>query len=736
MPKAIAFLLALLVLGPAADGARAMSTGIPAPGAACAIVLDGLGDESCWADAPVRTLAHERSPEPGRAPRVATRYRLLHDREHLYVLVECEDPDPQALRHVWSRRDRVGYDQDSVTLYIDPLGRRAFAQFFRVNPVGSLADGSYNEASLRESLDPDYEFDAATQVGPRGWTVEFRVPFTSLRYAGGSTASDWTMLVVRNYPREQRLVYTSTPLSENSDCFLCRNPALEQLQPPPDVRFLAAAPYVLVRHSTARPENPAPPPDGRIGADLKLRLGASSVLDATLNPDFSQVELDAPQLAANARFGLFFGEKRPFFLEGTDLIDTPLRLLHTRSIGDPRAGVRLTHRGERLEMLAIAAQDRGGSALMYPGTWNSRAIVRDIPARALIGHGRLALASGAAVGATASLRDSDDGDHNAVVGGDLAWQVDDAQKLRVQVAASHTRGDARARLEGRRDVDPGRGLAVFADHSYYGEHFDALLTVERIDGNFRAENGFIGQVGQLRSGADLQYRFGRVGWFHEVKPYLSVAESRALGGDTVYRNLHPALQLLGPGTGLLAELHMDQVRVDAGRSLHPLRQLLLSARLLPGARLTLAQLDVEIGRRLDYANDRTGPGLRTFGELRWRIGARLESAASASHERINVAGQRLLSETNAQLLATYTLDADSWLRLILQGSRSAQTLLDPTPARAAARRGVGSLVYACRPWGAFNLALGVSADRRHDDAGRARITEMFAKAAWPFRMGL
>jgi len=700
----------------------------------CTIVLDGRDDEDCWRQAPSQVLAHERSPQPGRAPAVETRYRVVHDQHNLYVLVECIDSDPTRLSYVWSRRDKVGTDQDSVTLYIDPIGKRAFAQMFRVNPVGSVSDGTYSEASLTESTDQDFDFSVATRISEHGWSAEFRIPFRSLRYGDGAGA--WTLLVSRNYPREQRYVFTSTPLTENSDCFLCRNPALGGLTPPADTSFVAAAPYALVRSSRHRDDTGRDnQTDTRAGVDLKARIGASTFIDATLNPDFSQVELDAPQLAANARFGIFFAEKRPFFLEGADLLDTPLTLIHTRTIADPRAGVRVTQRSDQAELLAIVAQDRGGAAIMYPGSFSTYPIVRDSRADILLARGRLSLTPGASAGTTVSLRDSADGERNTVVGADLAWQINDSHKLRLQAAGSDTRGDARARAEGAAQVDPGRGNAFFIDHSFYGEHVDSLLTLERVDAAFRSENGFIRQAGYTRAAADLDYRFGRIGWFHEVKPYLSLEENRAMDGGVVSRSVHPALQLLGPGTGLLAEAHLDEARADKGLPLHPLRQLLLSAKLLPGPVLTLAQLDLEFGRRLDYANDIVGPGLRAYAEMRWRVGRRVEMSLSSSHEQIDSGGLRLLTDTNGQYVATCALSSTSWVRLILQAARTFQADIALPGSGDTRRREVASLVYVVAPWRRLSLSVGLTADRRLNNASRTSADEVFVKALWPFGFG-
>lgn len=704
----------------------------------CAVVLDGAADEPCWAEAKVHTLPHEFRPKPGNTPMVETRYRMVQDAENLYVLVEADDPNPKTLRYAMGRRDKIGNDQDSISLYIDPIGTRVFAQMFRVNPVGSITDGTWNESSLMLSLDQDFDFDVATKINDKGWAAEFKIPFRSLRYAGkGEQAPAWTLLVVRNFPRDDRFVYATSSINPNSDCFLCRNPLIAGIEPPDSPRYWQATPYLVTRGSrSSRNGERERESSTDVGVDVKARVGASTFVDLTLNPDFSQVELDAPQLAANARFGLFYREKRPFFLEGADLFDAPLQLQYTRTIGDPRAGIRVTHRNEKVEALAILTQDRGGTAIMYPGPFSSYPIVRNSEANVALMRSRFALAPSMSVGAIGSVREYNDGERNDVLATDIAWQVNGQHKLRFMAAGSDTRNDARYLEEGRMGQEPRQGGAFFADHSFYGDNWDTLLTLERVGNQFRSENGFIGQAGYARSQAVVAYRFGHQGWFTEVKPYVTVEDNRALPGGTVYRNLRPAVQLLGPSTGIFVEAHFDEARADRGLALHRLNQVLMSARWTPGPTLTALQLDLEPGRRLDYATDIDGPGLRTYGELGLRLGRQTELSLRLNHEYIRHSSVgTLLSDGNVELVGAYSLTASSWIRFIVQTFRTAKT--DPVSlVYSVARRNVGSLVYSFVQWTDGNVSVGLSTDFRDDVlGGQFRTKEAFVKLQHSFARG-
>ena len=147
------------------------------------LTLDGRLDHPAWQRAPVHSQFVEKWPQTGAAPHQATRVRVLFDAQALYVGVEALDDAPARIRAPWVRHDGVNRTQDFVVVYIDAIGSRQSAQFFRVNAAGSLADGMHTAADDSEDFSPDFDFDAATSSHATGWTAVFRIPFSSLRFA-------------------------------------------------------------------------------------------------------------------------------------------------------------------------------------------------------------------------------------------------------------------------------------------------------------------------------------------------------------------------------------------------------------------------------------------------------------------------------------------------------------------------------------------------------------------------
>src|SRR3954470_8382695 len=402
------------------------------------IVVDGRLDEAAWSRAPLHDRFWEVYPQAATPAQVRTEMRVAFDKQALYVGLRAFDPDPSELRGPFARRDNVLADQDSLVLYVDPVGKRKFAQYFRVNPRGSVADGLYNEDSAKEDPSPDFEFEVATGRFEGGWTAEFRIPFSSLRYTD-PPASEWSILLVRVYPREQRYKMASSPLPREQTCFLCLDEPLTGLTGLPSARHLELTPNVTVRSVHHRDLGVPDRTERDVvpSLDVKWRPRADTIVDATINPDFSQVELDTPHLAGASQFALFYPEKRPFFLEGADMYEAFWPVIYTRSITDPAWGVRATQRREGFDGTALVTRDDGGGLVMLPGTYNTGFARQDFKSVATIARARWQLDT-STPGFTFTDRTLDGGAYNRVAGPDLVWSPKPEHRVRLQYVGSWT----------------------------------------------------------------------------------------------------------------------------------------------------------------------------------------------------------------------------------------------------------------------------------------------------------
>ena len=690
------------------------------------LTLDGRLDHPAWQRAPVHSQFVEKWPQTGAAPHQATRVRVLFDAQALYVGVEALDDAPARIRAPWVRHDGVNRTQDFVVVYIDAIGSRQSAQFFRVNAAGSLADGMHTAADDSEDFSPDFDFDAATSSHATGWTAVFRIPFSSLRFAADPAdggAQPWRILVGRRLPREQFYLITSTLIPRESASFIATLQPLQGVQLPQRHQFFTLRPSLTARSQRERPAGGPAVHEHRLEAslDLKWRPLHELVVDATLNPDFSQVALDVPQLAGNTQFALSFPETRPFFFESSDLLRSPTDALYTRSFTQPRGGLRATWRGPQLAGSAFAIDDRGGGLVLLPGAFGTD--VAEQPAsRALVA--RLRGDAGALQwGALAALRHYADGrGHNRVAGPDVGWQIDPSWRLRAQWLQSHT--TAQPLSGGLRLGDASQGQRALAKLVYQGDRREAELGVDLVDAGFRDDTGFVAQAGVRSLQARLAAGWAGVGPFNEL--WLNVegqqVRSRA-SGELVSQGLSPGLWVTGahnleaytylhglwPGTAA--------VRAAPGAPLLQQRYLRSVLVFTPGAWAPLLTAELQWGRLADVSAQQVRPGGKASLTVNTRLLPQLEVEPGLGYAWLNHAGRRVYAESAHQLLARWHFNARQTLRAIVQYTaldRQAETGLGQLPAVASQQWAstTGSLTWAWRQSAGTVLYVGAARSRQ------------------------
>ncbi|HEU0201622.1 MAG TPA: DUF5916 domain-containing protein [Burkholderiaceae bacterium] len=694
------------------------------------IRIDGRLDEAVWSRVPVFDAFQQQDPYTGGPAPIRTTTAIAFDRHALYFAVRAYDPAPANIRAPRVRYDKVFRDQDFIVVYVDGVGTGAAAQWFRVNAGGGVADGVHTAATDHEDFSPDFEWDAAARIDADGYTVEIRIPFATLRFAHDNPAP-WRVQIARRMPREQTYLFVSTPLTRESPSFIAEMRSLEDFRGPATEFLWVARPTFTLRRLTEKPDDPATQRnDFDAGLDLKVRPRADWVIDATLNPDFSQIELDVPQLARNRQFALLLQEKRPFFLEGSDLAQTGTDALYSRSITDPRWGARATYRGEALAGTLLSVADRGGGLVLLPSPYLTG--FADQPA-GQASTARLRWDRGAlSLGAVASDRNYKNAGYNRLAGPDALWHITEAQFVRAQALLSSTSAfaDAGGTLsEGAaRDghfinVEWYRNSAVSAANLKYREVSDA----------FRNDNGFLGQNGFRRLAGSINRQFRPPGvFFNEITPYVDVAYAQAYqGGHTIGGELRPGLYTNGPRS---LELNVqwrprERAQVDAAGPLHEYRQWWVNFTMGPGRVLTLVTAEITAGERVDIFANRVRPGWTLVLSGRLRITDFFEVEPSFNQGVLEAEdGGRAQSETAAQWLSVLHFSARDSLRLIVQ-RLSFQVRNDAfyTGAPIADRSTTGSLVFSHRRSAATVFYLGATRSRGRTLSTRSNTSEVFGK---------
>ncbi len=301
--------------------ASAPRAGDPAPlyspeRAARAPRIDGRADDEIWNTARSITEFRQFEPTEDGDPSFRTEARVAYDARNLYVLVRNYDPHPDSVLSVLQRRDGMALSDD-IILGVDSYNDKRTGYMFRLTPAGTMSDGYvFNDGN--EDWGWNAVWEGAAQIDSLGWTAEFRIPLSQLRYVPSGDNTFGLLLMRRIARRGERV---SWPLFRRS-----RTGMVSQWQPTPGFSALSAPrrmellPYTVGRYG-ASPKGDGTPRNAaasQIGADVKLGLTSNITLDAAVNPDFGQVEADPGVLNLGA-FEQFFAERRPFFLEGSGI---------------------------------------------------------------------------------------------------------------------------------------------------------------------------------------------------------------------------------------------------------------------------------------------------------------------------------------------------------------------------------------------------------------------------------
>ena len=297
---------------------------------------------------------------------------LGYDEKNLYIAFKCYD-EPDKIRATLAKRDAV-FGEDNVRIWLDTFNDQRRAYILGFNPYGIQQDGIYTEGRGND-YSVDIVMESKGVIESWGWSVEVKIPFKSLRYAAGKNKL-WGFNAARNIDRFNDEFDSWMPDDRNISGQLIKYGKITGLEDIKTERTLEVVPSITVSESGNRRRtiyqslvNSLPPgamiDQGRfvndgikqdIGANFKLNITPNVTLDAAYNPDYAEIEADAPVVLANQRFPIFFQEKRPFFLEGADIFQSPLQVFYSRQIIDPDLAVKLT--GKSAEIRLVCCRER------------------------------------------------------------------------------------------------------------------------------------------------------------------------------------------------------------------------------------------------------------------------------------------------------------------------------------------------------------------------------------------
>jgi hypothetical protein len=632
-----------------------------------AITVDGNLDDPGWKNAAVIDRFYETSPGNNAEPKVKTIVHLTYDDRYFYIGIRCEDPDPTKIRAPYVERDGVIGTDDNIAVFLDTRNDKRSAMELRVNPRGIQADGIFNDANFNEDFSPDFFYDTAAKIDSGGWSAEYRIPFSSLRY-NDAQQQTWNILVWRNYPRDFRYAFQSAAVPRGSNCYMCWMHPIVGLEGLPKAGHMIAAPYVTAQ-STSLPEGDTGTPLRReplkkdAGLDVKWTPSQNQAVDLTINPDFSQIESDVAQITTNQRFAVFFAEKRPFFLEGFDLFDTPVQVAYTRTITSPRWGARSTgHFGDKTAYTLLVTDDRGGGLTIIPGALGSGFALADFKSYDTIGRVRHDLGR-SFIGAVLTDREISGGGHNRVIGPDLQWRPSDSDAVTMEALHSDTRDPVNTLGGANRS-----GNVFTASWNRQKEKYDSFIEGRNFGTGFRADLGFVPQVGyrEVDGGFGLRF-FPEKGFLRFIRPSLVLDRQTALdGGDVIFRTVSLALNTQGAKNFVGNFNVRGKEQILVGNRLLEQSYAQWFLQIDPHRRWPRITLQGRFGQGIDFGGAQVGHQTNFTAATTVRPLDNVTFDVNASREWLDAQGLRVYTATIERLKTTYSFSANSLVRIIGQ----------------------------------------------------------------------
>ena len=477
---------------PAIHNGRDGQLTIATPKIEATVNIDGSFDEPVWSRAALLTGFSLYQPADGRPAPDSTHVRVWYSSDAIYFGISAY-ADPNAVAATLADRDRIASD-DNVEIHLDTFHERNRAFVFIVNPLGVQADGTKSEGGGfipgsnvgpgQNDLSADFLWESRGKLTSSGYDVEVRIPFRSLRYASKSV-QEWGLQIVR-HAQKNGYEETWTPARRASASFIAQSGTLEGLTGMKHGQEVELNPEFT---NTTRGAACCAPTLGdwkysskpQLGGNARWAMGSNFVLNGTVKPDFSQVEADATQIAADERFALFYPEKRPFFVEALDQFNVPNQLVYTRTIVQPDGAAKLTGKIGRSDVAVLSAYDQSD-------------VVDIVRLRQGIGEQSQA-------GLLYSDRVDDDRS-NRIVGADAKFVFKRIYFAQFQAVQSFTS------VNGASMSGPMWEAVVDATNRGWGFHYNVL----GIHRDFRADNGFVPRTGFVRPNAANRFTwYGKPG---------------------------------------------------------------------------------------------------------------------------------------------------------------------------------------------------------------------------------
>lgn len=635
------------------------------------IKIDGVLNEEAWKHPEEIDILYEWLPGDNIPAPVKTIVLVTFDKSKLYLAFKCFDPDPQKIRAHLMDRDAMDtfIQDDHISFMLDTFNdeRRAFQ--FRVNPLGVQADAIFSEMEGYEDFSWDAIWKSAGKITDFGYVVEIAIPFNQLRFPKDPGVQTWGFEADRSYPRSVRHRLSSHVRDRNESCLLCQFNKLTGFEGISPGKNIQVTPTVTVTRTDRREDFPGGAmergkADVEPGITGRWGITPNLMLNATVNPDFSQVEADVAQLDVNTRFALRYPEKRPFFLEGADFFLTPMEAVFTRTIYDPVWGAKMSGKMGKNAVGMFAVRDRD-THLIFPSNQGSAMTSLDNGFFGGVFRYRRDVGKSSTLGVLYTGRTGDDY-FNHVGGADGFFRLSRAKTLNVQYLYSRTDYPDGVAMSYGQEMGAFTGHGLFADFRHMGRNMRYSFTYRDLSAGFRADSGFIPRVDMRKMVAMIHpVIWGKKGaWFERIG--LMVRATNITDGDNNLTDRD--VQFAGSLNLSLQTYLYSAYRVQKeffNGVIYDKNQLegLLIMKPFGGFSYSIY---ASVGDSIDYSNSRLARSLFLNPTVEFGIGKHLNININHIFERLSLDGNRIYTANLLQTKLIYNFNVRTFARVILQ----------------------------------------------------------------------
>ena len=670
------------------------NTQIHIPKTSSNITIDGQITEKAWQNAKKIYVNNITYPQENHKSPVKTEAFMLQDGETLYVAFKAFDPNPEAIRAVLTDRDK-NWNDDLVGIKIDTYNDHALAYQFFINPLGTQTDSIENELTGRESAAWNGIWESAGQINDQGYFVEVAIPLRILNFNDGLDIQQWGFELIRFLPREERYRISNMRVDQGNNCWICQMPTLKGFAGAKQGNNLTVVPTFVSGISEEREitADQAPPLIGewtdeknnQLGMDVKWGITPDVTLNATINPDFSQVEADSGQLNVNNTFALFTPEKRAFFLANEDYFKTPVDLVYTRNVQAPSYGGKITGKVDEHSFAAFVADDES-SLFLLPGNLGSNLFEIDETTTNSAFRYNYMVNTDVNVGGTATIR-KNDSYHNYLTSIDSKYQPDDHNRLDVQYMISDTylsdiyvneianSGDYSDEQELRAASINGSDIAFRINYEHNRRDWFFRANHMNIGEAFRADLAFFNNTDQHKTviGGGRIWRGDENNWWTRMSLEGDIDATFSQDGEKIEEEAEMFFNINGPRRSFIRHgvivrnkvgnrLDTSNLAIEGNTETFKEKEFRSWMEFRPYPNVWLGNF-FKFAENLDYANSRLGDVIAFEPRVTLNLGKHIETRLTYKFNQMEYEGAEVYTANLLDLRMNYQFNIRSFLRL-------------------------------------------------------------------------